>query len=280
MTRTVRIGGENWHYHQEGSHESPALLLLHGFTGCAAFWDDVVTSLKSEFRCISVDLPGHGHTSFPFDAGQACMEHVAESLGRLLDKIGVDEFNPWGYSMGGRLALHVALRFPDRVGRLVLESASPGIADPIQRQQRADEDNLLASQIEEKGTTWFVEEWMRRPLFASQLELPLERRERARTLRLQNSAAGLAASLRHMGTGVQESQYDSLSGLKAPTMILVGEYDDKFRAIGLDMAGLIPHVLYCLIPRAGHAPFWEQPEHSVRAVRSFLVGPESPRREA
>jgi pimeloyl-ACP methyl ester carboxylesterase len=80
-----------------------------------------------------------------------------------------------------------------------------------------------------------------------------------------------------MGVGVQELLYGRLSQLKTPAMFLAGEYDDKFRAIGLDMAGLIPHVLYCLIPHAGHAPFWEQPESCVRAVRPFLLGHDAPR---
>jgi 2-succinyl-6-hydroxy-2,4-cyclohexadiene-1-carboxylate synthase len=246
-------------------------VLLHGFTGCAAFWDDVVARLKSDFRCISVDLPGHGRTGFPSEIGNYRMDAVAKSLDQMLDQIGVGRFNLWGYSMGGRLALHFALRSPDRVRRLVLESASPGIVGEAERQQRVAEDDRLAGQIEREGVSRFVEEWMKRPLFASQQELSAERQARAQELRMRNSATGLALSLRGMGTGVQEPLHGALPGLTAPTMILVGEYDDKFRAIGLDMARLIPHVIYCLIPRAGHASSWEQPESCARAVQSFLL---------
>ena len=276
MTGNVRINGRSWFYKDEGSPGLPVLLLLHGFAGCAAFWDDVVDLLKSDFRCISVDLPGHGQTEFPSGIGNYGMGAVAESLGQMLDEIGVGRYNLWGYSMGGRLALHIALRFPDRVQRLVLESASPGIADPAERQQRVSEDSQLATQTEREGISWFVEEWMKRPLFASQQDLPAAQQARARELRMQNTATGLASSLRGMGVGVQEPLHGALSRLTSPTMILVGEYDDKFRAIGLDMARLIPHVIYCLIPHAGHAPFWEQPDSSVRAVRPFLLGRDAP----
>ena len=273
----VRVGATNWFYQDEGARDLPALLLLHGFSGCTDFWDEIVTELKSDFRCIRVDLPAHGRTENPVDTGNCRMEMVAEWLSKMMDEIGVDRFHLWGYSMGGRLALHLALRFPERVQRLILESASPGIADPEDRRQRAAEDAELADQIERQGLSWFVEEWMKRPLFASQQDLSVEKQARARELRMRNTTSGLALSLRCMGTGVQESLHGMLSQLKPPAMILTGEYDDKFRAIGLEMAGLIPQVLYCLIPRAGHAPFWEQPESCVRAVRPFLLGHNAPR---
>ena len=274
---SARVGSTNWFYLDEGAHDLPALLFLHGFTGCTDFWDEIVTELKPDFRCICVDLPGHGRTEIPVSPGNCRMETVSEWLGMMMDQIGVDRFHIWGYSMGGRLALHLALRFPERVQRLVLESASPGIADPEDCRQRAAEDAELADQIERQGVPWFVDEWMKRPLFASQQDLPAEKQARARELRLRNTSTGLASSLRGMGTGVQEPLHENLSQLQPPAMILAGEYDDKFRAIGLDMAGLIPQALYCLIPRAGHAPFWEQPESCVRAVRPFLLGHDAPR---
>jgi 2-succinyl-6-hydroxy-2,4-cyclohexadiene-1-carboxylate synthase len=275
LTGTISVDGATWFYREEGAPHLPALLLLHGFTGCAEFWDDIIAQLKAEFRCITVDLPGHGRNEFPPDINKYRMEAVAESLGKMLDEIRVTELNLWGYSMGGRLALHLALQYPHRVQRLILESTSPGILDPVQRQQRTLDDDNLAVQIERNGVAWFVKEWMKRPLFASQLDLPAERQALARDLRMRNSTTGLASSLRGMGTGVQEPLHDFLPELAIPTLVLVGEYDDKFRAIGLEMARLIPRVLYCLIPHAGHAPSWEQPESSANAVRSFLKAEDS-----
>lgn len=268
----LRIHESTWHCEDQGARELPPILFLHGFTGCAEVWDEIVAGLSSDFRCIRVDLPGHGGTQSPSAFTNFQMDAVCESLDEMLSSLEVGRTNVWGYSMGGRLALHFALRYPGRIQRLVLESASPGIADPEARRERAAEDNELADQIEAKGIPWFVEEWLKRPLFASLQNLPEEKQARGRQLRQRNQAAGLAASLRGMGTGAQEPLHDRLSSVTSPTMILAGEYDVKFRAIGLQMAGLIPLVLYCLIPHAGHAPSWEQPESCVRAVRDFLLG--------
>ncbi len=267
-----------WFYEDQGARDLPALLLLHGFSGCVAVWDEVVAGLESDFRCIRVDLPGHGATECPDEISNFRMNSVCESLEQLLGSLEIRQTNVWGYSMGGRLALHFALEYSGRVQRLVLESVSPGIADPEGRRQRAVEDGELADEIERQGMAWFVEEWMKRPLFASQQNMPEEKQVQGRELRLRNRPKGLAASLRGMGTGAQGALHERLSELSAPTMLMTGEYDDKFRAIGLQMAGLIPQVLYCLIPHAGHAPSWEQPERSVRAVRDFLLGKDLPRR--
>lgn len=199
MSAEVSSGGYNWHYRLLGSAADPSLLLLHGFTGCAAVWDEVAESLKDRFRVLAVDLPGHGRTVTTGGIAQFRMAAVAGGLKRLLDNLGVARTHLWGYSMGGRLALHFAVTHTGMVERVILESASPGIADPHDRSVRRAADDELAARIERDGVAAFIEPWMAQPLFQSQARLPEARRARARALRLANSAAGLADSLRGMG---------------------------------------------------------------------------------
>ena len=102
-----------------------------------------------------------------------------------------------GYSQGGRIALHVALALPQRVRRLVLIGASPGLADEAEREQRRIADERLAEQIESMTIEQFACEWAQRPILA---DVAAEVAERAHTDRLRSTPAGLAAALRGLGT--------------------------------------------------------------------------------
>src|SRR5215213_8295518 len=109
------------------------LLLLHGFTGSAATWMPLIGALAPHFRAIAPDLIGHGRSASPLEAERYRMEHCVADLLAVLDTLAVERADVLGYSMGGRVALHLAVAAPDRVGALVLESRSPGIADAAER---------------------------------------------------------------------------------------------------------------------------------------------------
>lgn len=186
---------------------------------------------------------------------------------------GGDPHERWavlGYSMGGRLALHLALAAPDRVVALVLEGASPGIADPEERQQRREADDALAARIERDGIAAFVDHWEALPLFASQRRLPDSARTSLRAARLANAPHGLANSLRGAGAGTQEALHDRLDTLPMPVLLIAGEWDEKYRRLAGEMAGRIPYAQVAIIAGAGHAAHLEQPGRFAATVREFL----------
>jgi 2-succinyl-6-hydroxy-2,4-cyclohexadiene-1-carboxylate synthase len=162
-----------------------------------------------------------------------------------------------GYSMGGRIALHAALSLRDRVGRLVLIGASPGIADPAERAARAVADAELADRIEAIGLEAFVREWEEQPLFAG---MPRGVAEIAHADRMRSTAAGLAAALRGLGTGAMPSLWDRLGELAMPVELVVGERDVKFRAIAERMEAALPDARLHVVAGAGHAAQLEAPE--------------------
>ncbi len=246
------------------------LVLLHGFTGSAAQWGDVLDGLAARYDVYAVDLVGHGLSDAPHDAVRYGFEACIDDLARLLDALGLGRVHVLGYSMGGRLALGFALRQRDRVDHLVLESASPGIADERERRARRLQDETLADQIQRDGVERFVEAWMAQPLFASQRAVAPERLAAARRLRLRNCAHGLANSLRGMGAGVQPSLWNALPDLDAPTLLVVGERDEKFSRIAERMAERLPRARRVQIGSAGHATHFERPEEFVTAVTHFL----------
>lgn len=265
----IAVADATYAVHEWGA--GPPLLLLHGFTGSGANWRPQAAALATRCRVIAPDLLGHGASDAPADPGRHAMPRAVADLTALLDALGLARVAVCGYSMGGRLALALAVEQPARVVALALEGASPGIADPAERAARAAADEAWAERLERDGLAAFVDAWMAQPLFASQAALEPARREDARAQRLRNDPIGLAACLRGLGTGRQPAYWHRLHTLPMPVLLLAGERDAKFQALGRAMAESIPDARLRIVPRAGHATHLENPAAFVRLVRGFLA---------
>lgn len=226
--------------------------------------------LAKKHTVITVDLPGHGQSSHSTVLENYRMEAVSDNLLGIMDDLDHHTFDLLGYSMGGRLALYTAVRFPKRIKRLVLESASPGLKTAEERQDRIRTDNMLADRIERDGIESFVNFWESISLWESQAQLSASSKNHLRQLRLTNNEAGLALSLRGMGTGQQPSQWTYLPQLSLPTLLLTGEFDTKFKNIAAEMQTLIPNATHQIIAGAGHTIHLEQPEAWFNTVSTFL----------
>lgn len=233
------------------------LVLLHGFSGTRRAWDGVIAQLDPErYRPLALDLPGHGEAPeldgpITFDA---CVEAIlAQAPGR---------FTLCGYSMGGRIALHVALAAPERVSRLVLVSSSPGIEDDAERAARLVADRALADELERVPFERFIERWRAQPLFA---EDPQWVGERAREDQRRNDPKRLAAAMRGLGTGEMQSLWARLGELAMPMTALVGARDVKFRQIGERMLARVP-AAELVVLAGGHALPLESPREVARRV--------------
>lgn len=264
------IGGLRYYIEEAGRGD--ALVLLHGFTGSATGWRVLANHLTARWRVLAIDLPGHGRSDAPAEVGRYAMPHVAADLSTLLARRGIASAHWLGYSMGGRLALYMAVHHGPLVRSLILESASPGLVTPDEREARRAADDALADRIETRGIVAFVDEWERLPLFAGQGRLPVATRAALRAQRLANDPAGLANSLRGMGTGAQPSLWPALHGIHTPALLLVGQNDEKFVDINRRMAAAMPAAELRVIPDAGHTIHLEQPDLFGDAVTRFLTG--------
>ena len=251
--------------------EGPATVFLHGFTGSSAAWDPHVALFKPRRNTIAIDLIGHGDSDAPSDPECYRMKYCVEHLLAVLDKLGLDSVDMVGYSMGGRVALHLANAAPGRIRSMVLESSSPGIADPIERQARVVADDSLADYIERSSIDAFVDRWENLPLFESQRNLPAAVRSVLRTQRLKNNRVGLANSLRGMGAGRQESLWPCLLSIETPVLLVTGQLDTKYRRIARDMMNLLPNAKLAVLDNAGHAVHLERPAAFDREVVEFLA---------
>lgn len=267
--RRVKVNGHYWYVEVCG--QGPPVLFLHGFTGSAQAWQPVVERLSSQVTCITVDFLGHGQSDAPQDPLRYAMEQIVTDLETLMTTLGFPAFACVGYSMGGRTALCLACAVPNRVHALVLESASPGLRSPEERRARQESDNKLAEKVLEVGVEPFMDDWQSIPLFATQQRLPKATLARQREIRCQNTAYGLAGSLRGMGTGAQPSLWDQLNDLRMPVLLVTGDEDTKFCAIAKEMSVHLPHATHALIHEAGHSVHLERMDAYVDSVRSFFV---------
>jgi 2-succinyl-6-hydroxy-2,4-cyclohexadiene-1-carboxylate synthase len=260
----VRVRGLDLHVEVDGS--GPPLLLLHGFTNSIASWDLVRSDLAKAFRLILVDLIGHGQSEAPADPSRYTSEHALMDLLAVLDALDLQRVALLGYSMGGRLALHLALAAPRRFARLILESASPGIADDGARQERAATDNALAERIERDGVDAFVEYWENLPLLALGGHVPEAIKLELHGVRLRNQPIGLANSLRGMGAGRLLPVWSRLAALALPTLLIAGARDQRYVEIAQRMHHLLPHSTLLIAPDAGHTAHLDQPAWFINAV--------------
>ncbi|WP_174614110.1 2-succinyl-6-hydroxy-2,4-cyclohexadiene-1-carboxylate synthase [Virgibacillus ihumii] len=254
-------------YWYETTGEGEPVVLLHGFTGSTGTWSEFVREWQHEFQVITIDLPGHGKTthSRPVTIEECCSDLVS-----LFNYLAFDKVHVIGYSMGGRTALSLAMLYPEKLCSLTLESSSPGLSDDQERMDRRHRDAQLAKRLERDDIEAFVDFWENIPLFDTQKKLPNETRQKVRNERLNQSAEGLAMSLRSMGTGQQPSWWDRLNELKLPVLLLAGAYDEKFIGINKLMAKRMQQASLRLIEDAGHAIHVEQPQIFGKIVIKFL----------
>lgn len=265
-----RLAVNGVHLNVEQAGAGPPLVLLHGFTGSAAGWAEHAAVFAQSHATVAVDLLGHGSSDAPGDPKRYGLGYATEDVLSVLDVLGIERASLLGYSMGGRVAISIAIVAPERLSALVLESASPGIRDAATRRERAERDAGLAAAIEQDGIEPFVDCWERLPLFASQAKMPESARRALRAQRLQNSPAGLANSLRGLGQGVQPPMHEYLPQIRVPTLLLAGALDHAYCAMGQEMRDLIPQATLKIVTGAGHAVHLEQPERFRALVLEFL----------
>ncbi len=255
-----------------GDQVHPVIILLHGFLGSIADWQQMLLWFSDDYYCLAIDLPGHGHTRVDGNESFYTIPKCAAGIIDLLDQLKIGQANLVGYSMGGRLALYLAAHYPERWSKLIIESASPGLPAGSEKKARWQEDQKRAAELELGDMQRFVTAWYEQPIFTSLHHHPqFSELQRSRG---QNYPFEIARCLRGMSAGKQESLWNKLIEIPLPIMMLIGEYDPKYKKIGTEMKQRCPALEMKVVDNCGHMIHFENPELYAYYVRQFLQTPQ------
>jgi len=242
-------------YYESSGNGLIKICFVHGFTQTGRSWIEAANTIADATNTF-IDAPDHGEsqgTSLTLQESGDAIAKIAHGMVLI------------GYSMGARMALHAALQHPQRLTGLVLVSGTPGIEDESERAARVQADDELAQHIESVGTSVFIEEWIRQPLFAESEFGDDEIQDRCR-----NTASSLASSLRMCGTGQQEPLWSRIHEIDIPVLLVAGARDEKFSAIADRMHQSIPQSTLCILGNAGHNAHLDQPYAFGESVNLWL----------
>lgn len=212
-----------------------SIFYLHGFLGSKEDF--------ASFPGTAINLPGHGGTPLP---DQISFDSFCEYLEPKIPKCILV-----GYSLGGRIALHFAKKYPERIEKLLLISTHPGLRDDAERNERLKIDQKWAELLREKPLEEFLKKWYDQPLFGSlNKEEMIERRKNQNPKDLEKVLLGLSLAK-------QESFWDRMDSYS----FIAGEKDEKYKALYQRIPGHI------LLP-CGHAPHLECPN----LLREIICG--------
>jgi 2-succinyl-6-hydroxy-2,4-cyclohexadiene-1-carboxylate synthase len=247
-----------WHFKRTGERTLPPLILLHGWMGSSEDYTEIIDRLSSQFNCIAIDLPGHGQTQVIDENGYDFV-NTAIGIIQLIDSLSIERCSIAGYSFGGRLALYLALEFPARFDRVMLESTSPGLATEIARQARVESDIQIIDRLATDNFSVFVRHWYQQSLFVgigNHPNFPTFICRRIET----NQPINLAKSLKFAGLGRQPYLGERLKISKRSILLIVGELDVKFVAINQELLQQCPYTNLKITPNCSHNVHFQNPD--------------------
>jgi 2-succinyl-6-hydroxy-2,4-cyclohexadiene-1-carboxylate synthase len=246
-------------------------MLLHGFTGSPASWEQVVRAADLGPAPLAPWLLGHGLDWR--DRSSATFDEEVDRLAELARAVEPPRFIA-GYSLGGRVGLVLLDRYRSLFDGAVFIGARPSLPSEDARQARAAEDARRASTLRREGLPAFLDSWEKQPLFETQEILPTETREAQRAIREGHDPEGLARSLEVLGLGAMPSA--RIDPGSARVTFMAGGKDEKFSAIARGLARSHRGARASIVDGAGHNLLLEAPrvvaEEMVRTEREVSGG--------
>lgn len=241
----------------------PPVIALHGFTHTARQFETVAALTGRTF--LAIDLPGHG------GSGDAATDHatVVDSIVDTTRTVTDRPIPCLGYSQGARLALSTAIDHGELFSCLVLVSGTAGIADAAERRARRDADAALADRIRTGGIDAFLERWTSTGI-TSTLHRPSAERAADIERRRENTVDGLARAVVGYGQGAMPPLWDRLEEVRIPSLLVVGEFDDRYTAIARAMARRMPDADVAVVAGARHDPIGDDPAAVAETVSAFV----------
>lgn len=249
-----------------GPEGSPPIFLLHGFAASSSIFGSNIGDLAQKFTVITVDLLGHGESDAPVEVEPYGPEPAVARIVALMDELGYDHALFCGHSLGGALALRLALDYPERVAGLVMINSSSAAGTPRWRNETQPRLEQIAARIRAEGT-WFIRESRLYP--ARSKRIPEEDRDRLSYDFDQTPAAGLAGTAE--GLVARVNSWERLGELTVPVLAIAGDRDRDFMQGAPRMVAQMRQnrVQLVTFEEAGHAANLEEPDLFDEAVTGF-----------
>lgn len=246
----------------------PWLLMLHGFMGDHRVFEHLVDRAQTFCNPITPDLLGFGESGKPANPERYREDQQLEDIQQLVKILDTTPLFLYGYSMGGRLALKIALKNPTLFQGVILESTTCGIIEPTKRRERRKTDARRASQIRQNYRN-FLSRWQNLKLFQSPLPVDNELEKKYRHIQLQQAPPALANSLAGFGTGTMSPACDELKQLSLPVLLLAGSADEKYQQVNNYMVKELPNATFSSI-EAGHRVHLDNPDKFLAEIKTFI----------
>ena len=250
------------------TYEGLPLLSTHGFTGSSKNWDPLKKSVNSPL--LSIDIPGHAKSKFNNFDDAYNYDDFVNDLYLMLNKLRLNRINLLGYSMGGRLALSFACRYPKMINHLLLESTTLGIDDIERREDRYEKDKALSITIE-KSLNKFVSKWTCNNLFNNQKKRNKSGFIEQENIRLNHNKYQLSKSLKSFNVGNMNYLGPEYQSLKMPITLINGKEDTKYIKESRNMLLLNRNSKQYIVNDACHNTHLENATEFIYILNSVLL---------
>lgn len=254
------LPGVSLHYELAG--EGEPVVLVPGFVTTLRLFDGQMEALSRGHRAVRYDLRGQGESSAPAD-GYAVSDH-ARDLGALIEHLNLERVHLVGASLGGAIALHFALDYPQQVRSLTLAGAvvdgfsgwPPEYLDRLRRTRKL---------ARAEGPDAAMAEWLTHPFFGATVDMP-------RLAKTAVRAAGAVWTGSARGAEGGRSDFERLEEVAAPALVVVGSREvEPVQQIASALRTRVPGAVYHEVEGAGHLPAWDRPAEFTRLLLDFLA---------
>lgn len=246
----------------------PYMLMFHGFMGAGKVFKPLIGKLNGFCNPVTIDLLGHGKSEGSEDPARYRADRQLNDLDSILKRLKLQPLVLYGYSMGGRLALNIAIEYPGHFSCIILESSTCGIISGQERKKRVGIDEERAKAIE-SDYSGFLTEWMSLPLFNCN-NTSKEHLSIYRSVMENQQPSYMAASLRGFGSGSMKPVCGRLNSIEKHVLLLAGSEDEKYVNINRQMKSELPDATSVIVRDACHRIHLDQPDKLVMEIKTYI----------
>ncbi|MEU5239427.1 alpha/beta fold hydrolase [Streptomyces lydicus] len=258
---TLPLDDGDIYVRQDGPHDAPALLLIHGSASSTRSWHPMIPLLTGTHRVIRLDLLGHGRSAKPADRTYTIPDQ-ARRVGAALDRLGIEHAVVAGHSSGGVVATALAEQRPDLVTAITLINTGPSLDALIAPESAAI--NLSQWPPTDEQLRWFASTGFSREGY----QIPQELLDDVRDMTPHTLTTTMGATRSYLQ---QRPLPDRLTALGKPLLVIFGQDDRRWRSSSASDYRAVPGSKVVLLPGLGHSPLLEDPPRTATPLLAFTA---------